>query len=150
MKLELNERTLNAYINEAINEELDEFLGLSRKERNAKWGYTWDPTLSAKQNRLNRNINKAQIKAKGYRNYDEYMAGEAPEEGQEQQGQEQVMPQFVPGQPAPFANERNRVGQFQTWYNQNMGGKLVVDGIWGKYTQAAWDQWVNQNFGGAE
>lgn len=163
MKLELNEQTLNAYINEAIRLELQEMLEedkwwnpatWGRDRKNARWGYTWDDSLSAKQNRRNRDVNKAQIKAKGYKNYDDMMTGEGPEEteptSQVPQNQEQGNMSFTPGQPSPFANDRTRVGQFQTWFNDNMGGKLVVDGIWGKYTQAAWDQWVNQNFGGAQ
>lgn len=148
MKVKLDEQTLKAYINEAIeqelNENMDEWLGLSRSERNAKWGYEWDPNLSAKQNRRNRSVNKALIKQKGYRNHDEYMAGEGHAFGDEpQQEQPQEMP-FQTGEPAPFSGDKQKVGQFQTWFNHNFGGKLVVDGIWGKYTQRAWDQWVSQ------
>lgn len=146
MKLELNEQTLNAYLSEAINEELEEIFGLSRAERNAKWGYEWDPNISNRQNRLNRNMNKAQIKAAGYRNFDEYQAGELGDEGDEgaQGQQQQQYPELQAGQRPEFANDRNSVGKFQTWYNHNFNGNLVVDGIWGPKTQAAFDQWVAQ------
>lgn len=155
-KLKLSEAQLNAYLNEAINEELDEIFGWSRSEQNAKWGYNWDKNLSAKQNRRNRAVNKAQIKAAGYRNAQEYEAGEGHAYGTQQQepvyqpGQQSQPVNFEAGYPAPFANEKYKVGQFQTWFNQNMGGKLVVDGIWGKYTQAAWDQWLNSQGQGQE
>lgn len=47
------------------------------------------------------------------------------------------------GKKAPFADDEIRVGKFQMWYNQQeeYSGSLAVDGIWGKYTQAAWDEW---------
>lgn len=157
-KIKLTEAQLHAYLNEAINEELDEIFGWSRSELNQKYGYQWDPNKSAAQNRAARRANKYDMRSKGYRNAQEYEAGE----GHAYNRQQQQVPQqndnydyeesqdmgFVPGQPAPFANEKYKVGQFQTWFNQNMGGKLVVDGIWGPRTQAAWDQWVNQQQGG--
>ena len=151
--LKLTEAQLNAYINQALNEELNEFWGLSRAEKNNKWGYQWDDNLTASQNKAQRNLNKANIKAAGYRNAQEYEAGEGHAYGKPQQQmppaddyEEQASGMdFIPGQPAPFANEKYKVGQFQTWFNQNAGGKLVVDGIWGPKTQAAWDQWVNSN-----
>ena len=83
MKLQLDEQTLNAYIKQAINEELNEFLGLSRAEKNAKWGYTWDPNLSTKQNRRNRDLQRAQIRAAGYKNYNAYAAEKGLDEPQE-------------------------------------------------------------------
>ena len=143
MKLELNEQTLETYINEAINEELDEILGLSRSEINNKWGYEWDPNLSRKQNVRNRRVQKALIKQRGYRNHDEYQAGEGhainqnPEPQEQQQQQAQVPSEY------PYKSDKQKTGQFQTWFNQNMGGKLVVDGIWGPKTEAAYQQWLN-------
>lgn len=140
MANKLNEEALKKYINEAISEEMDEILGLSRGEKNAKWGYEWDKNLSKKQNRKNRRVNKAQILAAGYKNYDEYAAGEGlnEPEGQEEQPetQEQIPADY------PYKSDRQKTGQFQTWFNQNMGGRLVVDGIWGPRTEAAYQQWL--------
>lgn len=137
MKLELNEKTLNTYTNEAVQEELSEILGLSRAEKNAKWGYEWDNNLTAAQNRALRRVNKANIKAKGYRNYDEYQAGESPIEEPEQEQQMEIPTEY------PYKANRQKTGQFQTWFNDNMGGKLVVDGIWGPKTEAAYQQWLS-------
>jgi len=143
MKLQLDEQTLNAYINQAINEELNEFLGLSRAEKNAKWGYTWDPNLSTKQNRRNRDLQRAQIRAAGYNNYDEYAAGEGLDEPQKPEAEPQQQQAQIPTE-YPYKNDRQKTGQFQTWFNQNMGGKLVVDGIWGPKTEAAYQQWLQK------
>lgn len=144
MKLQLDEQTLNTYINQAINEELNEFLGLSRAEKNAKWDYTWDPNLSAKQNRRNRDLQRAQIRAAGYRNYDEYAAGKGLDEPQNGEPKQEPVAEPQTQIPAeyPYKNDRQKTGQFQTWFNQNMGGKLVVDGIWGPKTEAAYQQWL--------
>ena len=145
MKLELNEATLNAYINEAIDEELDEIWGLSRSEMNDKWGYRWDDNLTNAQNRAQRKLNKANIKAKGYRNAQEYEAGEGHAYGQEApQEPEQPVEQPVQEIPSqyPYKSDKQKTGQFQTWFNENMGGKLVVDGIWGPKTEAAYQQWL--------
>lgn len=146
MKLELNEHTLEAYINQAINEELNEFWGLSQGEKNAKWGYEWDPSLSTKQNKRNRDVQKALIKQKGYRNHDEYMAGEGHAINQTTEPQEEPQQQQAqyPGE-YPYKADRQKTGQFQTWFNQNMGGNLDVDGIWGPKTEAAYQQWLSSN-----
>ncbi len=140
----LNEEQLKKYISEAISEELDEILGLSRAEKNAKWGYQWDQNLSAKQNRRNRDLQRAQIRAAGYNNYDEYAAGEGLDEPQEPETEPQQQAQ-IPTE-YPYKSDRQKTGQFQTWFNQNMGGKLVVDGIWGPKTESAYQQWLNANF----
>ena len=137
MKIKLTENTLTAHINEAVQEELNEILGLSRNEKNAKWGYEWNDNLTPAQNRALRNVNKANIKAKGYRNYDEYRAGESPIEEPEQEQQMEIPVEY------PYKANRQKTGQFQTWFNDNMGGKLVVDGIWGPRTEAAYQQWIN-------
>ena len=150
MKLELNEKTLNAYINEAIRLEMSEILDESngtsrwynpfswgRARRNNKWGYEWDDNETYRQNILNRRLNKAQIKAKGYKNYDEYQAGESPIEEPEQEQQMEIPAEY------PYKANRQKTGQFQTWFNDNMGGKLVVDGIWGPRTEAAYQQWLS-------
>ena len=141
MKQQLDEQTLNAYINQAINEELNEFLGLSRGKKNAKWGYTWDPNLSTKQNKRNRDLQRAQIRAAGYKNYDEYAAGEGLDEPQESENKPQQRQAQVPTE-YPYKNDRQKTGQFQTWFNQNMGGSLAVDGIWGPKTEFAYQQWL--------
>ena len=146
MKLQLDEQTLNAYINQAINEEINEFLGLSRADKNAKWGYTWDPSLSTKQNRRNRDLQRAQIRAAGYNNYDEYAAGKGLDEAQEPKAEPQQQQAQIPTE-YPYKNDRTvtgkyKIGQFQTWFNQNMGGKLAVDGIWGPKTESAYQQWL--------
>lgn len=52
----------------------------------------------------------------------------------------------VIGQPAPFYKDGIKVGKFQIWYNKHFGGTLVIDGIWGKYTQTAWNDWVKKTF----
>lgn len=143
MAIKLNEEQLKNYINEAISEEMDEIFGLSRSEKNAKWGYQWDPNLSAKQNRRLRDVNKANIKAAGYRNADEYEAGtgyrygEEPAEEPEAKQEIQQIPSDY-----PYKSDRQKTGQFQTWFNQNMGGRLAVDGIWGPKTEAAYQQWL--------
>ena len=143
MAIKLDESALKAYINEAVNEEMDEIFGLSRAEKNAKWGYEWDPNLSAKQNRRLRAVNKANIKAAGYRNYDEYAAGEEPiEQEPEYEGHQAQIPEEY-----PYKSDRQKTGQFQTWFNANMGGRLVVDGIWGEKTEAAYQQWLAQQNG---
>lgn len=149
----LNEQQLREVIKEAIIEELmksqtnenkmDEFLGLSRDERNGKWGYQWDSNLSAKQNRLNRNLQKAQIKQQGYNNHDEYVAGEGHAFTEQPQQTQPVQQQQIPDE-YPYKNDRQKTGQFQTWFNQNFGGQLVVDGIWGPKTEQAYKQWLAQ------
>lgn len=146
MAIKLNEEQLKNYINEAISEEMDEIFGLSRAEKNAKWGYQWDPNLSAKQNRRLRDVNKANIRAAGYNNAEEYEAGtgyrygEEPVEEPESQQEIQQIPSDY-----PYKSDRQKTGQFQTWFNQNMGGRLVIDGIWGPKTEAAYQQWLNSN-----
>ena len=146
MAIKLNEEQLKNYINEAISEEMDEIFGLSRAEKNAKWGYQWDPNLSAKQNRRLRDVNRANIRAAGYNNAEEYEAGtgyrygEEPVEEPEAQQETQQIPSDY-----PYKSDRQKTGQFQTWFNQNMGGRLAVDGIWGPRTEAAYQQWLNSN-----
>ena len=148
MKLQLDEQTLNIYIRRAINEELNEFWGLSQAERDAKWGYKRNNSLSAKQNRRLRAINKANIKAAGYRNADEYEAGtgyrygEEPVEEPETQQETQQFPSEYPYKNDRTVTGKYKTGQFQTWFNQNMNGRLVVDGIWGPKTEAAYQQWL--------
>lgn len=147
MAIKLNEEQLKNYINEAISEEMDEIFGLSRAEKNAKWGYQWDPNLSAKQNRRLRDVNKANIRAAGYNNAEEYEAGTGYRYGEEPVEEPEVQqeaPQEVPSD-YPYKTDRQKTGQFQTWFNQNMGGRLVVDGIWGPKTEAAYQQWLNSN-----
>lgn len=151
MAIKLNEEQLKNYINEAISEEMDEIFGLSRADKNAKWGYQWDDSLSAKQNRRLRDVNRANIRAAGYNNAEEYEAGtgyrygeEPVEEPESQQQQAQIPTEY------PYKNDRTvtgkyKIGQFQTWFNQNMGGGLVVDGIWGPKTEAAYQQWLSSN-----
>ena len=148
MAIKLNEEALKKYINEAISEEMDEIFGLSRAEKNAKWGYQWDDNLSAKQNRRLRDLNRANIRAAGYNNAEEYEAGTGYRYGEEPVEDEpeaqQEAPQEIPSD-YPYKNDRQKTGQFQTWFNQNMGGGLVVDGIWGPKTEAAYQQWLSSN-----
>ena len=146
MAVKLNEEQLKNYINEAINEEMDEIFELSRAEKNAKWGYQWDPNLSAKQNKRLRDVNKANIRAAGYNNAQEYEAGTGHRYGEEpvEEPEAQQEIQQIPSE-YPYKNDRQKTGQFQTWFNQNMGGRLVVDGIWGPRTEAAYQQWLNSN-----
>ena len=147
MAIKLNEETLKKYINEAISEEMDEIFGLSRAEKNAKWGYQWDDSLSAKQNRRLRDLNRANIRAAGYNNAEEYEAGNGHrygEEPAEEPETQQEAPQEIPSV-YPYKSDRQKTGQFQTWFNQNMGGGLVVDGIWGPKTEAAYQQWLSSN-----
>lgn len=40
--------------------------------------------------------------------------------------------------PIPFANNRFKVEQFQVWFNKHFKGNLVIDGIAGPNTKAAW------------
>ena len=54
------------------------------------------------------------------------------------------------GEKAPFVDDEIRVGKFQMWYNQEYGGSLAVDGIWGEHTQAAWDEWLGAGQTGPE
>lgn len=174
MKLELDERTLNAYINRAINEEIDEGWFTNnrsdsvwwdpgtwgRTSANEKWGYKWDPNKSEEENIKAREAQRGNIKSQGYDNYEEYKLGTEDDEGDEeefgnwgadddqgyygqeyggQQGYNQGYPQEY-----PYKNNKQKTGQFQTWFNQNMGGHLVVDGIWGPRTEAAYQQWVSR------
>lgn len=165
MKLELNEATLNAYITEAIDEELDEFLRNNAKSR--KWGYNWDDSLSWSENRRRRKEQIQKIKDAGYRNYEDYEAGEAirnpvqpgPQGGSTPGGSSPApAPETTPAvtypSEYPYKNDRTvtgkyKTGQFQTWFNLppekgGMGGNLVVDGIWGKNTEAAYQQWLQK------
>lgn len=148
MAIKLNEEALKKYINEAISEEMDEIFGLSRAEKNAKWGYQWDDNLSAKQNRRLRDLNRANIRAAGYNNAEEYEAGTGYRYGEEPAEDEpeaqQDVQQEIPSD-YPYKTDRQKTGQFQTWFNQNMGGGLVVDGIWGPKTEAAYQQWLSSN-----
>lgn len=43
----------------------------------------------------------------------------------------------------PYKGIRQKIGQFQTWFNDNMGGRLAVDGIWGPKSEAAYQQWLS-------
>lgn len=43
----------------------------------------------------------------------------------------------------PYKGNRQKIGQFQTWFNDNMGGRLAVDGIWGPKSEAAYQQWLS-------
>ena len=155
-KMTISEQELRERLYQIISEEVDErFLGIpSRKDLNNKWGYQWDDSLSAKQNRRLRNVNKANIRAQGYRNAEEYEAGEGraygePEDGEsdgygyDQQGQGPQYPSVY-----PYKSDKNKTAQFQTWFNiptneGGMGGNLVVDGIWGNKTEAAYQQWLS-------
>lgn len=56
------------------------------------------------------------------------------------------MESIKPEEKAPFYGIKLMVAKFQIWYNRNMGGSLAVDGIWGKNTQAAWDNWVTKTY----
>lgn len=166
MKLELNENTLNTYIRRAIMEEIEEDTWYKpwtwgRDKKNDRWGYQWNNNLTGEQNRERRNANKEIITNAGYRNYDEYTAGK---HGNEKETQPQQKGTGFPSnlalnQRAPFAEDgnydKNRVAKFQTWFNLpanegGMGGHLVVDGIWGKFTQAAWNQWLSKEYPGIE
>ena len=145
MKLQLDEQTLNAYINQAINEEINEFLGLSRDEKNAKWGYQWNDKLSDEQNKRLRDLNRANIRAAGYKNAAEYEAGEGHRYGAAPEQEQEI--QQIPNE-YPYKNDKQKTGQFQTWFNLpvaqgGMGGNLVVDGIWGPKTEAAYQQWLS-------
>lgn len=152
-KITISEQELREHLYQIISEEIDErFLGIpSRKDLNNKWGYQWDDSLSAKQNRRLRNVNKANIKAQGYRNAGEYEAGEGhaygePEDAGYDYDQQVQGPQYP--SVYPYKNDRNKTAQFQTWFNLptsdgGMGGHLVVDGIWGNRTEAAYQQWLN-------
>lgn len=151
-KITLNEETLKRYINEIIKEELDErFMWIpSRNDLNNKWGYQWDNNLTTQQNRKNRRLNKAMIKQQNFKNHAEYMAanGHAVNQQPEEYGEGQDGGAQRPAQPSsyypedyPYKADRHKTAQFQTWYNQNFGRKLVVDGIWGPKTEAAYQQW---------
>lgn len=55
------------------------------------------------------------------------------------------------GKPAPFSTFKTKVGKFQTWFNDNMARQsrtknLVVDGIWGDFTQNAWNVWLTSTY----
>ena len=154
----LNEQELKAIIAEAVRQELakklnesemDEILGLSRSERNAKWGYQWDPNLSAKQNRRNRDVQKAMIRQQGYNNHAEYEAGEGRAFNQQPQQQQPQQPVQQAPDEYPYKADRQKTAQFQTWFNQNFGGQLQVDGIWGPRTEQAYKQWLSQQNQGA-
>jgi hypothetical protein len=162
MKLELNENTLNLYLTEAIRQELNEMMDedtwwkpwtWGRDASNRKWNYHWDDSKSAAENKRLRDVNKANIRAAGYNNAEEYEAGTGHRYGEEPVEDEpetqQEAPQEIPSE-YPYKNDRTvtgkyKTGQFQTWFNQNMGGRLVVDGIWGQRTEAAYQQWLNSN-----
>jgi hypothetical protein len=148
----MNEEVLKGYIKQIIKEELDEsFMWIpSRNDLNNKRGYQWDNNLTAQQNRKNRRLNKAMIKQQNFKNHAEYMAanGHAVNQQPEEYGEEQDGGAQRPAQPSsyypedyPYKADRYKTAQFQTWYNQNFGGKLVVDGIWGPKTEAAYQQW---------
>ena len=146
-KTKLDETAFKEYIAGIINEEVDEWLGLSRAERNAR-----------KQNKALRNVNKQNIKAAGYNNADEYNAAQATQNGPQQQDttqqQQDTTQQQQNGIPEvyPYKSDRNKTGEFQTWFNDNMCGpnntnpaqKLVVDGKWGKKTEAAYQLWLSR------
>lgn len=146
----MNEEQFKKYIQAIIKEEVDErFMGIpSRKDLNNKWGYQWDDSLSAKQNKRQRAVNKATIKAAGYNNAEEYEAGTGHRYGKEPEAQQEA-PQEIPSD-YPYKGNRQKTGQFQTWFNLppeqgGMGGNLVVDGIWGPKTEAAYQEWLSSN-----
>ena len=166
-KIVLNEETLRQYIDEAVRYELYEMLDedtwwkpwtWGRDAKNRKWNYTWDDNLSDEENRRRRDLNKAQIKAKGYNNAEEYEAGEGHRFGEEapsagngavstNPAADNSQATAQPPEEYPYKQDSHKTAQFQTWYNQNMGGNLVVDGIWGPRTEEAYKHWLMQATG---
>lgn len=73
-KIRITENDLKQIIRESVAETMDErFLGINgREDLNNKWGYTWDDTLSAKQNRAARREKRDAIKNAGARDNTEY------------------------------------------------------------------------------
>ena len=156
-KINLNEEALKRYIDEAVRYELYEMLDedtwykpwtWGRDSKNEKWGYTWDDSLSDSENRRRRDLNRANIRILGYDNAKEYEAGEGhkygetPEEETWDDTEEEARVVFPPEE-YPYKADKNKTAQFQTWFNQVLGGNLVVDGIWGPNTENAYQIWQN-------
>lgn len=172
----LNEEQLKLYIAEAISQELNEglFDGTRRAQNGnsnqianikQKWGYEWNTGLTYEQNIQNLNYYKKKITDAGCKDFQEYMAknsgnqggganngnGTTPAQSDTTPAQPELK-KYNPQEPAPFANVRSRVMQFQTWFNDNSKNgqygavePLVVDGIWGVNTQKAWQLWLTSS-----
>ena len=135
------------------------------------FGYIWDDTKDYKENINNAKTIKAYFEKYGYRNYDAYLKANpgavdkrkaikhdgqngtpTPQQDETpQQDSVQEVKKYDPSKPAPFYNQKLKVMQFQTWFNdfneKNGYGAtkpLVVDGIWGQYTQDAWRRWLEK------
>lgn len=154
MKLQLNEKTLNAYINEAIKEEMGEGLGWSRAAKNAAaGGYKWNPNLSGRQNRWYRKAQKTALDnsemtvagpAKyspdfNQRNLDDILA--ARHEREAENARKEAL--GIRKNPLPIS-----VDLFQRMFNNSpalvkaLGKKIAVDGIWGRETERAYQIYV--------
>ena len=150
----MNEKTLNAYINEAIKEEMGEGLGWSRAAKNAAaGGYKWNPNLSGRQNRWYRKAQKAALDnsemtvagpAKyspdfNQRNLDDILA--ARHEREAENARKEAL--GIRKNPLPIS-----VDLFQRMFNNSpalvkaLGKKIAVDGIWGRETERAYQIYV--------
>ena len=127
MKLKLNEHTLNAYVRRAIMEEIEEndwWIGGNPFD-NSSDDYTPSPLKPESQT-------------------------EEPEAAPQSSSQQGAQGGLDPENPV-FGknNDKYDVAKFQTWFNYpvkngGMGGHLVVDGIPGPKTKAAYAQWLGQ------
>ena len=127
MKLTLNEKTLNAYINRAILEELSETGNASDHGVPNFYKQYMSKNTEQPQPRVPLMPQK-----------------EEPQTASTETPQTETAPEKE-GDEAPFLHDSFKVSQFQVWYNRNMKGRLVIDGKWGPNTKKAWCNWVAQS-----
>jgi hypothetical protein len=164
----LNE-AIKLELNEALNER--GWFGAGRRSDRSRWwdpgtwgrtssnekaGYTWDKTQDDDYNERMRDYYLAHLRSMGYKSAAEYEAhtgkkymgpNSQPQADnfEDEDGQGEDFGGYEEGgypEEFPYQNDRQKIGQFQTWFNDNMGGKLAVDGIYGPKTAAAYQAWL--------
>ncbi len=141
MKLQLNEKTLNAYLQRAINEEIDELFGMSRAAKNAAaGGYRWNPNMTNRQNRRARRAQKNKLDneemgvagpAKYNPNYNKYfptVAGQKAAMARARAwGQKNLDPVVANNLTLPYHYEPGPNGPIRVDHNQNQS--MIAEGM---------------------
>lgn len=158
----VQEQSMNEDVGDILRPRTGLFKNRAKQNVLQQWGYEWDENLDTDTNIKNLKQRKQKFKTAGYKDYDAYLkdtpnARDVRKTTQQGPDSETAVTtetgtttaaqpkKYNPNEPAPFANVKPRVMQFQTWFNDKMEPQmpLAVDGIWGQYTQAAWAQWLN-------
>ena len=150
MKLQLDENTMGAYLERAINEEVNEIFGLSRASKNAGAAYNWNPNISARANRQARRANKRKLdndraSVAGPALYSPNFNTRFPTTASDNMYKAEMQRKADAGvrskSPLTISTEL-----FQRYFNRNCGGNLPEDGIWGPDTEEAYRAWTRGDF----